>query len=435
MTLFEELRARGLVHQVAEHEELPLARLLERPQTVYAGFDPTAPSLHVGNLIPLLGLRRFQRAGHRVIALAGGATGMVGDPSGKSEERNLLSAEELAANVAAIKGQLERLIDFRDGRALLVDNLDWTREVRYLDFLREVGKHFTVNSMLRKDSVRGRLEREGAGISYTEFSYMLLQAYDFLHLYREHDCKVQVGGSDQWGNITAGTELIRRKLGGAAYGLTFPLLLNREGAKFGKTAQGAVWLDPARTSPFAFRQFWFNTPDEQVVALLRYFTFLPLEEIEAHAADVAARKNPQAAQRALARAMTELVHGTEEAEKVERAAAALFRKDVDYREVPPEYLEDAFAGAPQVDLPGERLGGEGIAWLDLVVFALRDDAAPDRPVSKSKARRLIAQNALALNGERIADPERRVTPSDLVHDRWLVLRKGKKHTVLVRVVS
>ncbi len=430
VTILEDLQARGLIHQIADHEEAPLAQLLETPQSVYAGFDPTAPSLHVGNLIPLLGLRRFQEAGHRAIPLAGGATGMVGDPSGRSSERILLSEDELRANIAGIRSQLEQLLDFSNDRAILVDNLDWTREVHLLPFLRDTGKHFSINAMLRKDSVQGRLEREGEGISYTEFSYMLLQAFDFQNLYENYDCRIQIGGSDQWGNITAGTELIRKKLGQRAYGVTFPLLTNADGSKFGKTAEGSVWLDPNLTSPYAFRQFWYNTDDADLVSRLKSFTFLPLHEIE----DLASRVDgdPNAVRRVLAREMTTLVHGREEAERVERAATVLFSKDADLNEIPVEYLADAFSGAPVTELPRGWFVGDGTPFVDLAVRVIREG---DEPISKGAARRLIEQNSLALNGRKISNPFHSVTVNELLHDRYLVVRKGKRHDFLGCVID
>lgn len=434
MDFLDELQARGLIHQIAEHSEQPLAKLLETPQTVYAGFDPTAPSMHVGNLIPLLGLKRFQEAGHKVIVLAGGATGMVGDPSGKSAERNLLTEDDLHANLRAIKGQMERILDFSDGGAILVDNLDWTRDVTFLEFLREIGKHFTINTMLRKDSVKGRLDRDGEGISFTEFSYMLLQGFDFFHLFKEHDCRIQIGGSDQWGNITAGTELVRRKLSKHAYGVTFPLLTNSDGSKFGKTAAGAVWLDPGLTSPFAFRQFWFKTSDEDVVRNLKYFTFLPLDEIAELEKGVEDKSAPNVAQKRLAEVMTAMVHGPEEAAKVEKAVALLFDKNADLGDMPPEYLADAFEGARVTEIAKDTFGGNGIPWLDLAVAAIPDDKDENQPISKGKARKLIQQNSLALNGKKLADMEASVKADALLHDTWIVIKKGKKNYFLVKAV-
>ncbi len=423
MRLHDELQFRGLIHQFTEQEK-PLPDLLDERQVIYAGFDPTAESLHVGNLVPLLGLRRFQERGHRVIALAGGATGMVGDPSGKSEERNLLTPEVLQGNLRAIKGQLERLLDFGgENPAQLVDNYSWTKDVTFLEFLRDIGKHFSINAMIRKDSVSARLEREGAGISFTEFSYMLLQAFDFFVLARDQGCTMQIGGSDQWGNITAGVELIRRKLGRTAIGVTFPLLLNSDGTKFGKTAKGAVWLDPKRTSPFAFRQFWFKTPDDEVLSRLKYFSFLSVEEIR----DLEQQSTePNRAQRRLAEHMTELVHGKEEAAKVEKAAGVLFNPKGDLREVPVEYIADAFEGAPVVDMPKDRFAG-GVAWLDVVSEVLHEG-------KRGAAKRDIEMNAVALNGEKITALDARIGGEHLLHDRYLVLRKGKRDYYLIRAV-
>jgi tyrosyl-tRNA synthetase len=421
--LFDELQARGLIAQFTEQER-PLPDLLEEPQVVYAGFDPTADSLHVGNLVPLLGLRRFQQRGHRVIALAGGATGMVGDPSGKSEERNLLTPEVLQANLRAVKGQLERLLDFGGSNpAKLVDNYDWTKDVRFLEFLRDIGKHFSINAMIKKDSVKDRLEREGAGLSFTEFSYMLLQAFDFYVLARDEGCTMQIGGTDQWGNITGGVDLIRRKLNRNAIGVTFPLLLNADGTKFGKTAKGAVWLDPKRTSPFAFRQFWFKTPDSEVVSRLNYFSFLAVEEIR----ELATLSEPNRAQRRLAEHMTELVHGKEEAERVERAAAVLFNPKGDLREIPVEYIADAFEGAPVVDLPRDRFAGDGVPLLDLVSEVIHGG-------KRGAAKRDLEQKAISLNGHKIESADARVTREHVLHDRYLVLRKGKRDQYLIRTV-
>jgi len=429
VTLFAELEARGLVHQVTDHE-VPLARALEQPQVVYAGFDPSASSLHVGNLVPLLGLVRFQRAGHRPIVLAGGATGLIGDPSGKNEERNLLDRERLAHNLACIKEQLKKFLEFSGSRAAtLVDNLDWTGSLPVLDFLRDVGKHFTINAMLRKDSVQNRIEREGSGISFTEFTYSLLQANDFLVLARQHGCTIQVGGSDQWGNITAGIDLVRRVLAKHVYGLTFPLLMNTDGSKFGKTAKGAVFLDKAMTSPFAFRQFWFQTADLDVVARLKTFTFLPLEEIAALERTVQAKSDNNAAQKRLAHVMTAMVHGEAEAERVEKAVGVFFGGG-DLRDIPAEYLADAFEGAPRVTVSRARLEGEGLAWLDLVVEAVYGGGE-----KRGQAKRDIATDkSMSLNGTKRTDPADKITTKDLIHGRYLVVRKGKAGTVLVEVV-
>ena len=428
MSLFEDLKARGLVHTMSENAEHPLPALLDRPgQVVYAGFDPTGPSLHVGHLLPLLLLRRFQLAGHRVIALAGGATGLVGDPSGRSAERNLLDEATLRANVRGIKGQLEKFLDFSPAAgAKLVDNLDWTGGVTLLAFLRDIGKHFTIQNMLRKDSVKNRIEREGEGLSFTEFTYMLLQAHDFLHLARTEGCGIQVGGSDQWGNITCGIELIRRVLGTHAHGMVVPLLLNSDGTKFGKSEGKAVWLDPRMTSPFAFRQFWFQTADADVIQRLKFFSFLPLDEIAALEAGL--KDRPNEAQRRLAFELTTLVHGKDEAERVEKAAAALFAGNI--ADVPPEFLEDALSGAPVTELPRARLEGEGLPLLELVAEVVH---APTK--SKSAARRDIDGGGISLAGQKVTDPNRKVTPADLLHGRFLPLRKGKKSWFLVRAVD
>jgi tyrosyl-tRNA synthetase len=447
MNLFQDLEARGLVAQASDHE-VPIARALEQRQVVYAGFDPTAPSLHVGNLVPLLGLRRFQQAGHEVLALAGGATGLVGDPSGKSEERNLLGRDALAHNLSKIKAQMERFLEFGAGKGRLVDNIDWTGDLKLLDFLRDVGKHFKVNVMIKKDSVKDRLEREGEGLSFTEFAYMLLQANDYLVLAREHGCTLQIGGSDQWGNITAGIELIRRVLSRHVYGLTFPLLKNSDGSKFGKTAKGAVFLDPEMTSPFEFRQFWFTTADADVGARLRTFTFLPLEQI----ADLERKTKeksgePNEAQRVLARTMTEMVHGKEEADRVERAIEMLFGNPTreDLLKIPASSLEGALAGAPVATLERARLEGEGLPLLDLVVHAVyeggqkrgqaRKDIEGEKPKKDIEGEKKAPPpvHSISLNGEKVTSADRRTTLRDLLHDRYLVLRKGKRNYFLVRV--
>ncbi|HEY3483792.1 MAG TPA: tyrosine--tRNA ligase, partial [Ilumatobacteraceae bacterium] len=327
MDPISDLEQRGLIHDTTDRDALR-ARLAEGPIGVYVGFDPTADSLHAGHLMGQLGLRRFQLQGHRPFPLAGGATGMVGDPGGRSEERNLLDRETLRHNVACIKRQLERILDFEPGpfQATLVDNADWTAEMHVLDFLRDVGKHVTVNQMMAKESVRARLEGD-AGISYTEFSYMLLQANDFRHLFVEHQVELQMGGSDQWGNITAGIDLIRRTTGGQAHGLTWPLLLKSDGTKFGKSASGAIWLDPERTSPYQFRQFWVQTDDAEVGDRLLRFSMRPVEEIRSIVAEHHQAPERRVAQRALADELTELVHGHEAAKAAAGAAAILFGGD------------------------------------------------------------------------------------------------------------
>jgi tyrosyl-tRNA synthetase len=419
--LLDDLQARGLVHDHTDLDALR-GRLDEGPITLYAGFDPTADSLHVGHLLPLLLLRRFQDAGHRPIALAGGATGLIGDPSGRSDERNLLDDDALAANVAGIRPQLESFLRFGSGPtgALLVDNRDWTQPIGVLDFLRDVGKHVTVNAMLAKESVRARVAGEH-GISYTEFSYMLLQANDYWWLHEHEGCELQVGGSDQWGNITAGIDLARRRSGASVHGLTVPLLVKSDGGKFGKTADGAVWLDPARTTPFAFHQFLVQVDDADVEQLLLRLTLLPVDEVlailEQHRADPRAR----IAQKLLARELTTIVHGSEattEAEAVagrftaaatNRSAAELEAMAV---EVPTTHLEVQEAvGVSIVDLVAGPLG----------VFR-----------SKGEARRMVGEGGLYVNDERLSE-DRPLAAGDLLHDRFVLIRRGRRQQFLLVV--
>ena len=407
-----EFASRGLIHDSTDRQALT-QRSTSGQMAAYVGFDPTSDSLHAGNLLGQVSLRRFQMLGHRPIVLAGGATGMVGDPSGRSEERNLLDADTLAANVAKIKSQLERLLDFEAGpnQATLVDNADWTRDVPVLDFLRDVGKHITVNQMMAKDSVKSRLADEN-GLSYTEFSYMLLQANDFRHLCEFHDCEMQMGGSDQWGNITAGIDLIRKRLGRSAYGLTWPLLTKSDGTKFGKTADGAVWLDPKKTSPYQFRQFWVQIADDDIERYLPQFSLKPLEEISAILDEQ--RSNPAArpAQRALAQELTTLVHGAEAAQAAEEAAAILFGGD-------PMTASAATMGFIAAEVPTTKMGTAVLADAAGVLSALPGIAA-----SKSEARRLLTQKSVRVNGTPLTgDAELADIP--LLHGRYLLVRKGK----------
>lgn len=424
MDLIDDLKWRGAVDGMTAEEELR-AELSKGPVTLYAGFDPTAASLHAGNLLPIIGLARFQRAGHRPLALAGGATGLIGDPSGRDTERELLDRDRLAANLEGIRAQLARLLDFTPGpnQAMLVNNYDWFAPITFLEFLRDTGKHFSINRMIQRDSVKTRLESRDQGISYTEFSYMLLQAYDYLHLYRTHDCRLQVGGSDQWGNITAGADLIRRVVGGSAHGLTFPLLTTSTGKKFGKSAEGAkVWLDSALTSPYQFYQFWIRTEDSDVGRFLRLWTFLPHEEIEAleqqHAADPGARQ----AHAALAREVTAFTHGAEAAASAQRASRVLFGGGLDGLQ-PADW--DMIAGeVPVTRLPAERFAGAGMALLDLV-------AETGLLKSKGEARREIRGGGVYLNGERAPENGIDVQPSHAIDGRYLMLRRGKANYHLV----
>lgn len=418
MTLLEDLQWRGLIADCTDLDGLG-RRLANGPITLYCGFDPSGDSLHAGHLVGQLTLRRFQLAGHHPLPLAGGATGMIGDPGGRSTERNLLSREELAHNVSCIKRQLAKFIDFetKTNPARLVDNADWTAPVSYLDFLRDVGKHFPVNVMLAKDSVRSRLESD-SGISYTEFSYMLLQAHDFLHLRQKFGCELQIGGADQYGNITAGCDLIRKKLGVPAWGLTFPLVTDAAGQKFGKsTGGGSVWLDPERTSPYRFYQFFINTEDSKVIEYLKKFTMLPREEIDALA--TAHEQNPgaRAAQKALAGEVTTLVHGKGACDDAVRASAIMFGGGLDG--VTEAVFTDAVGEVPTTDLDKAKLAGAGTPLIDLLVQA---GLCP----SKGQARKDLEAGGIYLNNGRVTDHARTVTTGDLLFGRYLLLRKGRK---------
>ena len=422
--IIADLQWRGLLADCTDLDALR-QRLTEGPVTLYCGFDPTSDSLHVGHLMGQLTLRRFQLAGHNVIALAGGATGMIGDPSGRSSERNLLTREQLNHNIACIKAQLSRLVDFHAAAnpARLVDNAEWTAPISFLDFLRDVGKHFTLNLMLAKDSVKSRLEGEG-GISYTEFSYQLLQAYDFYHLREVFKCELQIGGSDQWGNITAGTDFIRKKLGVPAWGWTFPLITKSDGTKFGKTASGAVWLDPKQTSPYRLYQFFVNTEDAKVCEYLRKFTFLTREQLEpieaAHAANPGARE----AHKALAREVTTLVHGADALTGALKASEILFGGSLDG--LSETIFNDVVGEVPTKDIPKANLDGAGAAIGDLVVLAGLE-------TSKGAARKALEAGGIYLNNIRVPDHTRSVTSADLLFGKYLLLRKGKKSYAVLSV--
>ncbi len=419
--IIAELSWRGLIHQMTDPEGLP--DLLRRQSvTLYAGFDPTADSLHVGHLVALMTLRRFQQAGHRPVVLVGGATGMIGDPSGKSQERNLLSREQLEHNVQAIREQLARFVDFDSGptAAVLVNNYDWMKDFSYLDFLRDVGKFFPVNVMLAKESVKARLESE-AGISYTEFSYMLLQAYDFVYLYDQYECLLQIGGSDQWGNITAGIDLARRMRGVQLYGLTSPLLTKSDGTKMGKTEQGALWLSAQRTSPYRFYQYWINVDDADAGKCLRFFSQLSRQEIEELDRSRAQEPQKRASQKQLAEELTRLVHGEEGLQRAQRATAIFFGREID--QVSQQELEEIFADVPHAQLPWGRLE-QGLPLVDALVEA-------GLCKSKSEARRLISQGGAYVNNRRSGEVDAVLTPQHLVTPSSLVLRAGrKKYAVL-----
>jgi tyrosyl-tRNA synthetase len=422
--VFDEFQWRGLVYDSTE--ELP-ELLAGEKVTAYIGFDPTSDSLQVGNLLALMGLARLQRFGHTPIALAGGGTGMIGDPSGKAQERQLLNREQVEDNVEAIKVQMGRFLDFEvtGNPARILNNADWLMPISLIEFLRDVGKHFTVNYMMAKDSVKSRLERE-EGISYTEFSYMLLQAYDFLHLFEHHQCKLQAGGSDQWGNITAGVELIRRVQGKRAYGLVYPLVTSAGGAKLGKTESGTVWLDPNRTSPYRFYQFWLNQDDVDVINYLKYFTWLGKPEIEEIEHKLEEHPERREAQRTLAQEMTLIVHGEAALARAEQASQVLFGGEI--AGLSAGDIQDIFADVPSTRVPKQAFEGEGMAVVDLLetVGMVR---------SKGEARRLIAGGGIYANNVRVGDESERVSLVDAIDGQFLVLRKGKKTYHVVQVVS
>ena len=425
MTILDELRWRGLLADCTDLEALA-QRLAQGPTTLYCGFDPTADSLHVGNLVPLFALRRFQLHGHRPIALAGGATGMVGDPSGKSAERNLQTPDQVAHNIATIKTQLTKFIDFEVAAnpARLVNNYDWTAPLSILDFLRDVGKHISVNAMVAKDSVRSRMEDRDAGISFTEFSYMLLQGYDFYHLRQAFNCELQIGATDQWGNITVGTELTRKKLGATVWGLVFPLLTKSDGSKYGKTATGTVWLDPKRTSPYRFYQFFINADDADVGKLLRTLTFLSQEEIVALEAELQANPGARAAQKALAREMTKLVHGADALAAAMKATEILFGGSIEG--VSEEIFQDVVGEIPTKDFDAAAVTASGVSLLDLLVHA---GLCP----SRGQAKKDLEGGGIYLNNVRIAEAGRNVAVNDLLFGKYLLLRKGKRTYAVVRV--
>lgn len=420
VTLSNDLAARGLIHQVTDEALFP--ELDAGGLTAYIGFDPTADSLHVGSLLQICNLKRLQNAGHRPIALAGGGTGMIGDPGGKTSERPLLSVEEIRANTEAIEAQLARFLDFDASagstQAILADNAQWLNSMDLMTFLRDIGKHFTVNQMMAKESVKSRLDRPDQGISYTEFSYMLLQATDFAELYERYGCTLQLGGSDQWGNITAGAEFVRKRFGARAYGLTSPLVTKADGTKFGKSEGGneRVWLDPERTSPYALYQFFLSTEDADVGTYLRYFTFLDLEEIEA--LEVATKEDPKArtAQRALAASMIDLIHGDDERRGAEAASAALFGGSV-------ASLDMKTLGDLVGEVPNSSLARTVLEAKPLVVDLLAETGLAK---SKSEARRTVEQGGAFINDAPREGLDATVGVDDLLFDRYVVLRRGKR---------
>ncbi len=415
MDLLDDLAFRGLIHQQTNPEGL--RSHLQSPRVVYCGFDPTKDSLTIGNLVPILLLRRFQQAGHTPVVIMGGGTGMIGDPSGKDAERTLMTPEQIDKNVAGQRLTYERLLSFEGANAaILLNNADWLKNLGYLEVLRDVGKYFSINMMIQKDSVRDRLNNREQGISYTEFSYMLLQAYDFLHLYDQHQVTLQVCGSDQWGNVVGGIDLIRRRHQAEAFGLTAPLVTKSDGGKFGKTESGAIWLHESRTSPYAFYQFWLNTPDSDVVKYLKIFTFLSHEELNRLEAEQAQNPGGRAAQRALAEHMTEMLHGASGLEHAKNATQALFSGDV--TGLARDTLEELFQNAPSVKLPKAKLDGEGMPAIDFLVEA-------GVVKSKREARELLTSNAVSVSGKK-AEAETRITSEWLLFGEIALVRRGKK---------
>ena len=423
MGIIEELEWRGLVSDCTDREALT-QRLAKGAVTLYCGFDPTADSLHVGNLVPLLALRRFQQFGHKPIIVAGGATGSIGDPSGKSAERQLLTHEQLKANIDGVKKQLAGFLEFDSeaNAALLVDNADWTAPLSFLDVLRDVGKHFKVNAMVAKESVRARMEDRDVGISYTEFSYMILQALDFHHLCGQHDCELQIGGNDQWGNITAGIDLIHRRQNRQAFGLTLPLITNADGTKFGKTEAGAVWLDVARTSIYQFYQYWVRVDDRDVVRYLNFFTFLHRNEIEALARQHSEQPQARIAHKALAKEVTALAHGEAAANEAIRASEILFGGELDgiteatFREIAGE--------VPTHEIRLDRFGGEGL-WLP----ELLHEAGLAQ--SRGQARKDVRGGGVYVNNRRTDDEQHKLQSGDLLFGKYLLLRRGKRNYAVV----
>jgi tyrosyl-tRNA synthetase len=421
--LLEEFRARDLLQDATEGAG---AHLAEEPRTVYIGFDPTAASLHLGSLVPIMGLVHAQRAGHTAIALVGGGTGLIGDPSGKTVERQLLTKEKAAENAEGIRAQLEHFLDFeaKSNPARMRNNHDWLGGLTLVDFLRDIGKHFSVNQLMAKESVKRRLEDEDTGISYTEFSYALLQSYDFLELYRREGCTVQMGGSDQWGNITAGIDLVRRVEGARAYGVVFPLVTNASGTKFGKSEAGNVWLDPELTSPFRFYQYWINVEDADALRYVKFFTLLDGGAIAELADALESEPHKRAAQRALAADVTRRLHGETGLAAAERATRALFSGDIEG--LGADEIADVFADVPSSEVTADSLAGEGTGLVDLLVTT-------ELASSKGDARRSIEGGGVYVNNGRVQDVNSAVTMSDAIEGRFLLLRKGKKRYHLVAV--
>ncbi len=420
---FQDLADRNLIHQCSAPE---LADVLRTRRVVgYIGFDPTADSLHVGSLIHLINLLRFQKAGHRPIGLVGGGTGLIGDPSGKENERSLLTREQLELNLAGIRKQVAQFLDMSPDGALLVNNGEWLCELNLVDFLRDIGKHFSVNQMIVRDSVRARLETREQGLSYTEFSYMLLQAYDFLALYDRYGCTLQMGGSDQWGNILSGADLIRRLRGVDAWGLTTPLLTKPDGSKFGKSEEGNVWLDPQRTSPYRFYQFWLNIDDQGAVQYLKTFTLLPVAQIEAVGQTHAANPGQRIAQRLLAGELARMVHGPAALARAQRATEVLFNPEADFHQLSAQELAEAFQGAPTTTLSPTMLNTPAAGLVALL-------ADVGLYPSRGQARKDLPQGSTSINNVTVRDVNRTLTADDLLPGDYVILRRGKKHFHVLR---
>jgi len=423
--LLDQLESVGLIAQVSSKADLQ-AHLSEGSKTVYCGFDPTAESLHIGNLVPLLALRRFQLAGHRPILLVGGATGMIGDPGGRTTERDLKSAEDVRKFVGKIRDQASRFLDFEGANAaIVVDNAEWTEKLNIIDYLRDIGKHFSVNAMVQKETVKRRLQEDGNGISYTEFSYMILQSYDFVVLNKEHGCTIQMGGSDQWGNITAGIDLVRRMNGQQSFAITYPLITNSDGTKFGKSMGNAVWIDPQKTSPYTFYQFWRNCTDADVISYLRIFTFLEGADIDALV--VAQEEDPgkRSAQIRLAREVTRLVHGEEGVIASERISNALFTNQL------AQLAEDDLSQLALDGLPNSIVKRDDLGILSVLVTSGLA-VTPRGEATVGQARKLVQDNAVSINGEKISDPDLELNADAALFGRYYILQKGKKnHHLLI----
>ena len=428
-TFVEELEWRGMLHDIMPETE---NHLNQGPTSAYIGFDPTADSLHIGSLVQILILMHFQRAGHQPIALVGGATGMIGDPSGKSDERNLLDSAALEKNVAGIKAQLERFLDFSSSNqnpAILVNNFDWMKDYSLIDFSRDIGKHITVNYMMAKDSVKKRLGSESqVGMSFTEFTYQLLQGYDFLHLYQNYNCTLQMGGSDQWGNITTGTELVRRKAGGKAYAITCPLITKADGTKFGKTEGGNIWLDKNRTSPYKFYQYWLNASDADAENYIKIFTFLTKEEIDALIEEHKETPHLRLLQKRIAEEVTVLVHSKEDLANAQRASQILFGKSTseDLMQLDNATFLDVFDGVPQAQMEKSALA-DGVE----IISALAGEGKLLK--SNGEARRALKENSISVNKTKVSN-QKKITAKDLINDRYILLQRGKKSYFILEFV-